>query len=73
MIETSKLDDIRPNYEATLHISTPDEALYVALQCQGICTTFLSRSNSNGLKEVINMCEVNISILFFILPLSRSK
>ncbi|KAL6508311.1 hypothetical protein OROHE_021853 [Orobanche hederae] len=34
VVKSSKLDDIRPDYEATLYISTLDEAFSVAFPCQ---------------------------------------
>ncbi|KAK4431325.1 Structural maintenance of chromosomes flexible hinge domain-containing protein GMI1 [Sesamum alatum] len=34
VVKSSKLDDIRPTYEATLSISTPDEAFSVAFPCR---------------------------------------
>ncbi|KAL3838064.1 hypothetical protein ACJIZ3_022655 [Penstemon smallii] len=36
LVKSSKLDKIRPNYEATLNISTPDESYSVDFPCQVI-------------------------------------
>ncbi|KAL2226951.1 UNVERIFIED_CONTAM: Structural maintenance of chromosomes flexible hinge domain-containing protein GMI1 [Sesamum indicum] len=36
VVKSSKLDDIRPTYEAALSISTPDEAFSVAFPCRVI-------------------------------------
>ena len=46
LVETDGLDDIRPDYEATLAICSKDEPFSVSVACKGKANALILYSNS---------------------------
>lgn len=46
LVETDKLDNIRPDYEATLEICSKDEPFSVSVACKGKPTALILYRNS---------------------------